>query len=381
MGRMVGRVILVILAVMFAGQAGAFAADWWETIKISGDLRYRYEDIKDDSATDDNSRHRVRARLGLTASPKEDFEVGLRLATGSTDPVSTNQSLDGGFSKKAVILDKAYLKWSPKDTGLSVTAGKMDNPFRSAVGSDLVWDGDLTPEGLAVQYSRKMESVEPFANIGYMQVSQFATDDEDATLFGVQGGASFKLSEVKITAGVGYFTYGNCKDHTTFYSSTNSYGNTAAPGLLYVYDYNEIDAFLEVGFKIAGQPVKIGADYVKNSDPDDDATGYLFGLSVGDDKGAGKVKLAYNYRLLERDAVLGAFTDSDSGGGGTDVKGSKISLSVGVNDKATFGITYFANITGIYDGGLQEAPGRFLGEVLGGRLGYRWGRKRALPIP
>ena len=34
----------------------------------------------------------------------------------------------------------------------------------------------------------------------------------------------------------------------------------------------------------------------------------------------------YNYRKVQKDAVIGAFCDSDSGGGGTNQKGSKFQM-------------------------------------------------------
>ncbi len=82
---------------------------WAEKVKISGDLRYRYEWI-DEEGNDERNRNRIRARLGLTGQVTDDIEVGMRLATseeissGNGDPVSTNQTLDDAFSKKSFCL-------------------------------------------------------------------------------------------------------------------------------------------------------------------------------------------------------------------------------------------------------------------------------------
>ena len=145
---------------------------WTENIKISGDLRYRYE-IIDEEGSNNRNRNRIRARLGITGKVTDDVEVGLRLATSEAfssdkgDPVSTNQTLDDAFSKKSIWLDLAYFKWSPKDSGLNIFGGKMENPFYRSGGNQLIWDSDLTPEGIAVQYTKSLgKSDELFANGG-----------------------------------------------------------------------------------------------------------------------------------------------------------------------------------------------------------------------
>ena len=83
------------------------STSWAEKVKWKGDFRYRYEDIDEDTK-DDRQRHRIRARAALIAQATDNVEVGLGLATGGDDPVSTNQTLGGGGSTKDVRLDLAY---------------------------------------------------------------------------------------------------------------------------------------------------------------------------------------------------------------------------------------------------------------------------------
>ncbi|MFA5252940.1 MAG: putative porin, partial [Phycisphaerae bacterium] len=126
---------------------------WVENVKLSGDLRYRHESI--DSQADGDwragqNRHRIRARLGLDAKINDDWDVAFRIASGSADPVSTNQTLEDGFSSKAIWLDLAYFTWHPSSRKeLKVYGGKMRNPFFRAGDNQLIWDDDLTPEGIA----------------------------------------------------------------------------------------------------------------------------------------------------------------------------------------------------------------------------------------
>ncbi len=98
-----------MIALLFAFSETASAGEWWENIRFNGDLRYRHELI-DAEGKPDRSRHRIRARLGMYGKVNENMTVGIQLATGSDNPVSTNQTIGGGFSSKNVVLDLAYFE-------------------------------------------------------------------------------------------------------------------------------------------------------------------------------------------------------------------------------------------------------------------------------
>jgi hypothetical protein len=51
--------------------------------------------------------------------------------------------------------------------------------------------------------------------------------------------------------------------------------------------------------------------------------------------------LDYNYRDTQRNAVVGAFTDSDFANGTTGSRGHKLSVSYDVDKNFTLGATYF----------------------------------------
>ena len=96
---------------------------------------------------DARHRHRIRARVGIYGQVNDFTKVGVQYATGSDDPVSTNQTLDNAFSSKDVRLDMAFLAMSPKKFPcMTITAGKFKNPFYKAGKSELIWDSDWNPE-------------------------------------------------------------------------------------------------------------------------------------------------------------------------------------------------------------------------------------------
>ncbi|OKO85522.1 hypothetical protein AC629_18695 [Bradyrhizobium sp. NAS80.1] len=114
------------------------------------------------------NQFRFRARLGMDADLTNGFTAGLRIATGENNsPVSTNQTFGyngGNFSKYALWLDRAFLKYSPFDD-LAVSVGRFDNPFWSP--ADLFWYRDLGFDGVAVQAKHEVaKGLTPFAVAG-----------------------------------------------------------------------------------------------------------------------------------------------------------------------------------------------------------------------
>ena len=100
------------------------------------------------SRNDKWNHMRLRARIGIDAVVTKGVTAGITLATGdSASPISTNSSLGGGFQKRDVWLDKAWVKIQPLGN-LSATFGRMGNPFTT---SDLLYDADLNFDGVAFE--------------------------------------------------------------------------------------------------------------------------------------------------------------------------------------------------------------------------------------
>ena len=117
---------------------------WAAKTQIKGDVRIRQENIdiagEADNGGRDKDRQRVRARLGAYTEINPQVDSGIRIATGGgNDARSTNQDLDGYFSKKSIWLDLAYIDYHPTAIqGLSVIGGKMtadSKPATQATGA------------------------------------------------------------------------------------------------------------------------------------------------------------------------------------------------------------------------------------------------------
>ena len=335
-----------------AAGVAARAGDITDWLSAKGDLRTRFEYIDQDDK-DSRERFRIRARLALKATVNEDIDMHVRLATGVDDPVSGNQTMGDGFSTKDFGLDRAYIDFHPVSIeGLNIYAGKMAKPW--IVVKDLVWDGDLNPEGVAINYAAGNETVALDLHGGAFFADERKTDD-DTYLFTAQVAATIEpADDLSIQGGASLFTYLNMEDYATLYDSEDSFGNDSRAvmedgeetgELLYDLDFTEVEFFVIAKLDL-GLPVKLYSDYVLNTEADSDDTGYMAGVTLGKAKDPGSWQFDYNYRDLEANAVVGVFTDSDSGGGGTDVTGHRVQGKYQIAKNLQGAVTWFMNEIG-----------------------------------
>jgi len=212
--------------------------DWVSRITLSGDVRVRYQanlygggnaptvDYAAVNAsgpvdfgpsanslppllnTDKNRTDllRLRARLGVTAAVSDDLTAGIRIGTGSSNgPVSTTQTLGGGFAKKSIWLDQGYLDYRFTDA-FHVTAGRFGNPFYGLDNNDLVFSNDLNFDGIAGAWRKSVgtRGVTAFVTGGAFPVNysddnfpsnaQEKSDSRNQWLFALQAGAEWKLA-------------------------------------------------------------------------------------------------------------------------------------------------------------------------------------------
>jgi len=333
----------------------AEGANWWESLKLKGDLRYRHEMI-DKQDKDARHRHRLRARIGIYGEISKYTKIGVQLATGSDDPVSTNQTLDDAFSTKRIGLDMAYFQTTHDALpGLTITGGKFKNPFFKPGKSELIWDSDWNPEGGVVTLKKAADNFSLTLIGAGLWIDERSSDD-DSYLAAGQGVARFHLNEKKTSfaVGGGFFNYVNAQGFEPFFDHEDAMGNSVVPAevdgdtvLHYANDYEIFEFFGEVTHNFENTPVTVMGDFVTNTAADSLATGWLLGLRVGKAKKPGSLEFRYIYRKVEKDAVLGMFADSDFRGGGTDAKGHEIGGALQLAKNTAFKLTYFINEIGL----------------------------------
>ncbi len=166
-------------------------------------------------------RPRIRARLALRGQINDQFDWGLRLATGSyTDNISTNQTLTDFYNRKPFGLDQAFVIYKPKQLpGLRIQGGKFEPNWTF---TEMTFDNDLMVEGLNETYSRDFKGT--FKNVtfaawqlpmlernsafvrnadGTVSIDQSRRGGRDLALFGGQIRARFEpSSKVALTLSV-----------------------------------------------------------------------------------------------------------------------------------------------------------------------------------
>jgi Putative porin len=187
-------------------------------ISFSGDVRLRLEPFfggpTDQSL--DRDRARVRARFNAIATLGEQFRAGLTLASGDiNDPTTTNQTLTGFYSRKAVALDQAFVEFTPKDfKPLTLVGGKFRYPWYN---TELTWDKDLNPEGAAETLAFNLDTpvLKRIALIGFQlpfaEVAGTTSTDKriaQQITYGGQLQTTWRLAPwLNLSAYTGYYDY------------------------------------------------------------------------------------------------------------------------------------------------------------------------------
>lgn len=326
------------------------AAEWASRLAWKGDFRYRHENVDAEAATPapEQTRHRIRARIGLTAKVNDTVSATVQLATngGNNDPRSTNQTLGEGETRKGVGIDLAYAEWKPT-TGVAFQLGKT--PYAITRVGSYFWDGDLTWEGLSAKFERGAFFGNAF---GYWL--QESSNSSDANVVGAQVG--FKSSgPIKFTGAVGYYDVGAVQDEITTTAGTCTANNaffggpqgnqtyTGAGCARLLNDYNLIEALAQVEFKLGSLPLVVFADYIQNNEADEEDTGYAGGVTLGKASDPRTWEIGYVYQDMEKNAQFGQFVDSDFGGGITGSKGHVVRAAYAVAKNWTVNGAYLKN--------------------------------------
>lgn len=347
------------------------------------------------NTTEDRQRLRARMRLGLEAELGYNFSMGLRLATGNfRDPVSTNQTLGNTGARYNVGVDLAWLRWYGQSrtarNSLSVSAGRIVNPFQS---TDLVFDQDLTFEGVATTLRHSFSRDEPFRRHVYFTAGAFPLQEvelsnDDKWLLGGQLGLDWRFAGgQRLRWGAGYYAYQNItgvrnslddtrqdftapqfvqRGNTLFDIRNPSDPNSNQDLFALAAEYELADLTLQYDIPVTERyRVSLVGDVVRNLGYDEAEVaqrvgalvlertdGYQAELSFGSanmaENHAWRFGLGYKY--LERDAVLDAFTDSDFRLGGTDVKGYIVTADYAFSPRA------FARLRYLSGSEIDDAP-------------------------
>jgi len=333
--------------------AVATATTWADKIDVKGDFRTRYQTEELDNAPtvgpidiSEQDRARIRWRLGTDAEVTDQWTVGFGLASGGSDPRSTNQTLAGAFSTGDVRLDYAYARYAATEQ-VEMLAGKFKNPLW--VPKDLLWDSDIRPDGVAARITLPLgEHTDAFVTPAYLVLTEGITRErKDASMWVLQAGATFALGErTALTLVPTYYAFDNLRGTPGPISLSAPTNSRDADGNL-LYDFDAVTAAANLTVNDVGPfaQASLFGEYVNALDPDDDNTGYMVGASLGDAKvsGFGDWQFIYNYRRLERDAWPEFLADSEALFGATNVRGNEVEFLWGLSKNVWIVADYYSN--------------------------------------
>jgi hypothetical protein len=349
---------------------------WADYITVNGNLRLREEVINDDAKKKANGEHYTRDRLRIKAQlgaegKLDDLKLGLRISTGGADPISANTTLGDGDQKKEIRLDLAYLDYNflgDNPNELRAIGGKMVQPLIAYGIDDLMWDQDLTPEGLAAKGRVGNDRLTFLANAEYLYIKD---RDSQPSAWGWVGQGALQFTfvpEAVLTLGGSYAGFQNFKgyDVIDWENKNNSYGNSTVKGTVsggttnkaWASDFTPIMGFGNLDLFLGKMPVSIYGQALTNPGADDNKSGYMGGISFFKAKNPKTFELGYAYALLEKNATLGMWTDSDRWGGGTNGKGSRFYGKYQINKYLQFAMSFFLDKKSIADNETETSYNR-----------------------
>jgi hypothetical protein len=338
-----------------------------DQITFFGDFRLREEtEWYNGGGNANNSknvnRQRYRLRIGsdITEGP---IILHIRLASGTGQQVSTNQTMQALSSEKGIYIDRAYVEYI-QVPNLNLMGGRMANPFTVSLTGELVFDDDYNPEGFAEKYSLKLgDTGKAYATLGQVVLDNNNPGATAQWLLGEQVGAEMKMDQVGINLAVLYYSLANgekgnfgqapggsvVQDGNTRKTTATCPTTPTATNCTLANPFSVIDATASVTVK-ATLPVTVSGDYVKNlqstvqnATTKNQDTGYAVGFKVGSASAANTYEFGYMYRVVQTDATLADIADSDWGpNGGTNRKGHIVWTAYNLTKAAQLKLKYFS---------------------------------------
>lgn len=282
-------------------------------LSLYGDVRLRWDTVRDrPGGSEDLKLGRLTMRGGLMRAPRDSplqAEIGLRLTFSRTPspgdnpfpfPISgrdlwapvVNEALE------TVDVDRAGVRIVHFSEGLVLSAGRMRSPLRL---TEMVWDDDLRPVGLAAIARRSLGPIAT-ARLGG---AVYLVEEWDALFSTLLKAAQLStlIREEGATGG----------DLTV---SWLRFEPTARSGFVFsspvVFDrFDVVDLQLGARAAPSGIPASIRLDLARNGTVPSDRLAARVRLAVGGAGVPAGAEVGWVFQRIEREAVPGAYNSDD----------------------------------------------------------------------
>ena len=268
----------------------------------------------------------------------------------------------------------------------------MDNPFQL---SNMVWDGDINPEGAALQLSRKINDqheakfnaavfVLDELNQGNPSGSTLATGvhvtaSRDPYVYGGQALLQSKWTpSFETSLGAAAFVIDNKESLSAKAQPFYNAGNTRDTNGFLAHGFAPVIGTASATYSLSkfpgypgAFPIKLAGEFMHNTDAPDHNEGWRVGMTLGKAGKRHAWELTYRYQRLEADAWFDALVDDDNGAffangnpqlngtgrangwfGGTNVKGHQVIGAYSMTDFLNLSLIFYSNDL------IIEAPGQ-----------------------
>jgi hypothetical protein len=261
-----------------------------------------------DRGARDRNRAVVRGRLRASYAFNKVLSAGAQVVTGDADdPNSSDVSLSNFNDDLDLSLDQLWLRgrWGL----LELTAGKIPQPF---VRTDMVWDSDVSPEGLSAAVTLPAESALELKASGLYFIVDESVGGPDSRMIGGQATANYKATDtVSGQLSLGYYDY---RLSSLAGADAGDFRSNRLVNDRYLSDFNLLDLIATLQWSGLGPrwPIRLTGDYVHNFGADRGDTGLSVLTSIGRTVAAGDWRFGYGYSQVGSDAVFAAFSEDNT---------------------------------------------------------------------
>lgn len=329
--------------------------------RFGGDMRIRgqYEtqapQVNPTNVTNERFRNRIRFRFNGDFALQKGWSAGFAFETAAATD-SGNQTLQDGMDDYPLFLARAFVGWKPS-LNWNFVAGKQRNLLYT---TDLVWDGDINPQGFYEGYTHFLAGKDTFE----VRAGQWIMDDRAESSAGPNGRDAWLFAQQAVytkwfgrenlnslTLAPGFMKYNESildgqTGEAAFTGTTRHLSNVVFAGGL---------SFANVGR--TGASTQLYWDFSRNLEAENRVR-KVYGLPAGTAKdadawligagyawGTGKVQGDYSLKLDYRRVGIGSIdpniNDSDFAFSFLNQEGVKAAFSYNLTDFANFNITYF----------------------------------------
>lgn len=313
--------------------------------RLSGDLALRYNLPTPKFGDFSSQEMKMRIALNLESRENDTFNYGVRLLSGnSSKPGYSWWNFSYFFTKSPLNFDRFFVSYKPAKF-LGLTFGKFRDPFSN---TEIYMDEDINPAGAlqTLTFENISDTVKELSfNLGEVLINMSPNQELSYSL---NGNASLKLNLSDFTGlnlKAGYFQYFGensllkeldsiAKEKPEIpdvilnkNKNTNSVNNGN-----FKYGFKILNGFGKLVFRLSDSfPLTLSGDYIYNLGAVEDNQAFQAGAKIGTSKEPGNFFVGYNFKYIQKDAVISSFVEDQLGG--TDVMAHEGILGIKVLPK------------------------------------------------